>query len=924
MAPKKEKIKLALLDSHALIHRAYHALPPMTTSDGRPTGAVFGFTAMLLKMLKTIKPTHVAAAFDLKGPTFRHLAYSEYKAHRKKPEEDLIAQFVIVREVLTAMNIPIIDKSGFEADDIIGTIAKQVMGQAKVVIVTGDKDALQLVDEDVTVFTSRKGMTDTVLFDEALVREQYGFGPRLLPDYKGLAGDPSDNIPGVAGIGDKTAKELVSKFGAIEEIYQHIDEVANRAKTRLEKHKKEALFSRELATIKRDVSIDFDINEARMDDFDVEVVRQVFEKLEFRSLLGRLPESARGGIQPTLFREPARPAGAARPARPTSAAGGRLDNFHLAESEAEQEKLRKRLRGEKLIAVDTENERLGAREYPIVGLSVAIKNGGKIEAWYVPTNRQQVKSWREILESPRIGKMGHNLKYDAEVLAQSGIELRPIVFDTMVASYLINPGSRQHGLDFLAGQELGYNCIPITDLIGTGKKQLMMSEVPLERIVSYACEDAAVAWRLYELFQTKLAEQGLTRVLEELEVPLIPILAEMELAGVKIDAAVLGRLEKTVTETRNGLQKKIWQAAGKEFNVNSTQQLRKILFEELQLPIAGIARTQSGYSTAAAELDKLRGQHPIIVWLEEYREVSKLLNTYIETLPELADKKTGRIYAKFNQAVTATGRLSSSDPNLQNIPIRTDLGKEIRAAFVAERGKRLVKADYSQLELRVAAHIARDEKMMAAFQAGEDIHSATAAWVNGIDIARVTEKQRRQAKTLNFGVLYGMGPQKFARSADVSVEEARSFIERYKEQYAGIARWIEATIRQARELGFVETLLGRRRYMPEINARAPMVRSGAERAAFNFPVQGTAADILKKAMVELAAALQKDWPETKMVLTVHDELVCEVPEEQAEAVAKVMKRTMEGAVRLDVPVIVEVSVGKNWRDMKKVERISEE
>ena len=943
MKNKKGKIKLALIDSHALIHRAYHALPPMTTKEGQPTGAVYGFTTMLLKMLKTVKPTHVAATFDLKGPTFRHLAYQEYKAHRKKPDDELIAQFVVVREVLTAFNIPIIDKQGFEADDIIGTLAKQMVGKAKVVVVTGDKDTLQLVNDDVTVFTLKRGMSDTVLYDEALVRERYGFEPLLLPDYKGLAGDPSDNIPGVRGIGDKTAKDLVSEYGSIEEIYAHLEEVVPRVKSRLEDQREAALFSRKLATIKRNVKIKFNIDDAKLDDFDVEQVRQVFEKLGFRSLLGRLPRSARGGVQPTLFRNqeasedltklhektslvPADPKSrglkrilpdqlAARSSR--KVARGQMNDFYLVESERQQQELIKRLNKEKYVAVDTENDRLGAREYPIVGLSFAVKNGQKIEAWYAPTDRKQVMVWRELLENPQVGKIGHNLKYDVEVLAQSGITLGPIIFDTMVASYLLNPGSRQYGLDMLAEQELGYSCIPITDLIGTGKQQLAMSDVPLEQVAPYACEDAMVAWQLYEVFEKQMAGQGLTRVFEELEMPLIPILAEMELAGVMIDIKELEKLRKIVAERRNSLQEKIWRSAGKEFNVNSTRQLRTVLYEELKLPIVGITRTQSGFSTAAAELDKLKGKHPIIAWLEDYREVSKLLNTYIETLPGLADKQTGRIYAKFNQTVAATGRLSSSDPNLQNIPVRTDLGKEIRAAFVAEPGMRLVKADYSQLELRVAAHIARDEKMMDAFRAGEDIHRATAAWVHGVEISQVTEEQRRQAKTPNFGVLYGMGAQKFARSADVSVEEARSFIERYKEQYEGITRWIDATVKQARELGFVETLLGRRRYIPEINSRAPMVRSGAERAAFNFPVQGTAADILKKAMIDLAAVLRRDFVEARMVLTVHDELVCEVPEEQAEKIARVMKEIMEGAVKLDVPVEVEVAVGQNWRDVKK-------
>lgn len=904
------KPKLAIIDAHALIHRAYHALPPMNSADGAPTNAVYGFTTMLLKMLTTLKPTHVVAAFDVKGPTFRHKEFPDYKAHRKPADDDLVVQFDVVRDVVRAFNIPIIESQGFEADDVIGTLVERIDGGVKKVVVTGDMDTLQLIDDDTVVFTLKSGMTNTISYTEELVHEKYGFGSDLVPDYKGLAGDASDNIPGVEGIGDKTARELVGQYGSIENIYKHLDEVSTRARNRLEGHKKDALFSRKLATIRRDVPIDFKLSDAELADFDASELREMFVRLGFKSLLGRIPKSSRGGAQPTLFEDKKKAKGNA--SRPLP------DNYHLVEDEDDKKKLKGLLKKQKVIAFDTENDRLGAREYPIVGMSFAAKVGGKIEAWYVPVNRESLKEWRDILEDPKIGKTGHNLKYDLEVVRQSDINLSPIVFDTMLASYLLAPGARQHSLDVLAGEQLDHYCIPITSLIGEGKQQKAMSEVPLKDLAPYACEDADVSYRLYEVLAKKIKAEGLGRVMDELEVPLIPVLADMELAGVKVDAEELNELRQSVAGKISRREKKIWELAGREFNIRSTQQLRVVLYDYLSLPTDKIGRTQSGYSTAAAELKKLRDAHEIIPLLEQYRELTKLQSTYIETLPKLVDKETGRIHGSFNQTVAATGRLSSADPNLQNIPARTKLGQEIRAAFVAERGQRLVKADYSQLELRIVAHIAQDSKMIETFRAGEDIHTRTAAWVHGVEVEEVTSDQRRSAKALNFGVLYGMGPQSFAAQAGISLEEARSFIERYREQYSGVTEWIENTLRVAKETGFVATLLGRRRYVPELAASSPAVRAAAERAAFNFPIQGTAADILKAAMIELHALMLTKYPAAAMILSVHDELVCEVKSEAAEKLGRDMQKIMSSVMTLDVPLEVDVAVGKNWRDMDGV------
>ncbi|PIT97798.1 MAG: DNA polymerase I [Candidatus Andersenbacteria bacterium CG10_big_fil_rev_8_21_14_0_10_54_11] len=915
-----KKQKLVLLDSYALIHRAYHALPPMTADDGMPTNAVYGFTTMLLKVLSSVKPTHVAAAFDLAGPTFRHEEFADYKAHRAKPDEDLIVQFDLVRAVVRAFNIPIFEKEGFEADDVIGTVADQAADSVPVVIVTGDMDALQLVDDRVSVLTPGRGPTQTVMYDEAAVQEQFGFTPALLADYKGLRGDPSDNIPGVAGVGDKTAKELVSRYGSIEDIYTHLEELPARAKGRLAGQREAALQSRRLATIRRDVPVQFDLAAAAVHDFDPAAVRAVFGRLGFRSLLTKIPKSTR----PVPADATVRQGGLALPRRSL------LGPHEAVTTAAGRRELARELLQATVIAVDTETDFLGARVAPIVGVSFAaftnshprplsVQGEGKMRAWYAPVTRESVKEFKALLENPKVGKTGHNLKYDAEVLQQSGITLAGIVFDSMIGSYLLKPGARTHSLATVAAEELGYSCIPIEDLIGKGKDQKKMSDVPLESIAPYASEDALAALRLYEELSPRIQDVGLARVLNELELPLIPVLAHIELAGVQIDTEVLAALAKQARREAEMLTYKIQQLAREEFNVSSTQQLRRVLYEKLRLPTAGIARGQTGYSTAASELAKLHGQHEIIELIERYRELTKLISTYLETLPQQVDVTTGRLYASFHQTVAATGRLSSSGSNLQNIPVRTKMGRNIRAAFTAARGRRLVKADYSQLELRIAAHLAQDEQMLAAFRAGEDIHRATAAWVYGAERAAVTDEQRRTAKTLNFGVLYGMGPQKFARESGVSMEEARSFIERYWQHYAGLAKFKEEVIRQAEELGFVETLFGRRLPVPDIRARNPQVRAAAERAAFNFPIQGTEADILKKAMVELYAIMQRDWPEARMVLTVHDELVVEVLVHEMAAFAAVMRQTMEGAAALDVSLAVEVAAGKNWRDMAPVD-----
>ncbi len=891
--------KLAIIDAHALIHRAYHALPPMTTTDGTPTNAVYGFTTMLLKMMATLKPTHVIAAFDMKGPTFRHEKYEDYKAHRKALDDDLIVQFDIVRKVAQAFSIPVLEKSGYEADDIIGTVVKRLKKEIPIVIITGDMDTLQLVEENVSVFAPKRGMADTILYTPEIVQEVYGFAPTLIPDYKGLAGDSSDNIKGVAGIGTKTAKELVGAYGALENIFKHVDDLPTRAKTRLTGHEDDALFSRELATIHQDAPIEVSLEDAVFDNYNERNVREIFRALGFRTLLSRIPGSD-SGTRSTI--------------QDIDKADIQLpEGYTLVQTTDEQKDLRVILKDARVVAFDTETDGLGPRTSPIIGMSFAMYDEQeKVRAWYVPIDAGGLVAWKDFFEDESISKTGHNIKYDMEVLLQSGITLRGVVFDSMIASYLLRPGSRAHGMDDLAQEKLDYTPIPITDLIGSGKNQKSMKDVPLVEIARYAAEDADVSLRLYTVFLKELRDEKLQDVLLDIEIPLIEVLAHIENTGVAIDLRVLTTLRKKVVQRISAIEQEIWSMAGENFNVNSPKQLQVILFDRLKLPTVGIKKTQTGYSTAAGELEKLAGTHAIIALLSEYREISKLKSTYLDLLPPLINKDTGRIYASFNQTVAATGRLSSSDPNLQNIPVRTEMGQEIRSAFIAKNGSVFVKADYSQLELRIAAHMAQDAKMLSAFKAGQDIHRATAASVFGISPEEVTDDMRRQAKTLNFGVLYGMGSQSFARAASVSVEEARSFIDRYKKEYSGIEAFVEKTISFAQEHGYVETMFGRKRYMPELNSNNPAIRAAAERMAFNFPIQGTEADIIKKAMIQLYALIRDTYKDSAIVLTVHDELVCEVPLHQAHDFALAMKGVMEGIVVLDSILMVDVGTGANW------------
>ncbi len=904
------KQRLLVIDGNALIHRGFHALPPLHDQRGRMVNAVYGFTTTLLKAWKELKPTHIAATFDLRGPTFRHEAYAEYKATRVKAPDELYEQFPIVKSLVEAFHIPIYEAQGFEADDVIGTIVAHTPS-IETIILTGDMDTMQLVDKTTKVYTMRKGLTDTQLYDPAAVEERYGIRPDQVIDYKALRGDPSDNIPGVKGIGEKTAVELLMTFGSLEKLYTALADNSKKVQAlkpavreKLLAHKTDAFLSKKLATIRQDVPLDFDLTTAALHHFNRAEVVTLFQELNFKSLVAKLPaevsEAKTGSVRQHDLDAPA-------PDRPDQ-------HYTLVNDDQTWTSFLRAVRSVRGFVIDTETTGVDPWQAKLLGISFCWQSG---EAWYVPVTEERLAALRPILADPQIEKYGHNLKYDAEILSLNGAPIAPLTFDSMLASYVLNPGTRQHGLDALAFNELGYEMMPIEALIGPkGKDQRSMEDVPLEKLSWYSCEDADFTWRLMQKLKPRLAEASHEELMTKIEMPLVRTLVDMELAGIKIDVPFLSTMATTMRRNLQGIEKDIYAAAGSEFNINSPLQLKKVLFETLQLSTLGLGKTKTGVSTSADELEKLKDAHPIVPLIMQQRELQKLLTTYIEALPELVNKKTGRVHTSFNQAVAATGRLSSSAPNLQNIPIRTDLGAEIRKAFIAEKGYRLVTADYSQIELRIVASIAKDAAMMAAFSAGEDIHTRTAAHINNVPLDQVTLTMRRAAKAVNFGIIYGLGIHGLSQSEGISRDEAREFIEKYFAVHAQIKEYIERTKQLAHDQGYVETLLGRRRYFPEINSSNHGLRAQAERMAINAPVQGTAADIMKLAMIAVHDGLHAVSPKSRLLLQVHDELVVEVPEAEVAKVSTFVRETMEHAYTLNVPIKVDVGSGMNWGEAK--------
>jgi DNA polymerase-1 len=926
--PPKKKI-FVIIDGNALIHRAFHALPPLTTKRGVQVNAVYGFTTVLLRMFRELKPDYWAATFDLAGPTFRHKAYDEYKATRVKAPQELYDQIPLVKQVVQAFHIPVFEKEGFEADDLIGTLVK-LKTPTERIIVTGDNDTLQLVEPDIKVFTLRKGVGDTVLVDEAGVKEKYGLVPDQLVDLKALRGDTSDNIPGIKGIGEKTAVILLQTFGTLDAVYRALERndtklsvVSERIQNLLREGKASADLSKMLGQIDTAVPIEFSLEQCAVQQYDRTEVVRLFQELEFTSLLNKLPKNEADAasaepvksIQQSVFDEVV----AASTKRKTESQA----NYQLVDTVDKLEHLVEKLKAAKELSVDTETTDTDAWRAELLGISVAWQPG---EAYYVALgahpelrSSKPFAEFAKVLIDPKLPKVGHNMKYDLAVLERAGLGLAPLSFDTMIAAYLLNPGFRRYGLDDQVFTEFGYEMQPIEALIGPkGKNQKNMREVPIGDVAWYSGEDADWTLRLKQALAPRLAAQSIGGLFETMEMPLVGVLEGVERNGVKIDSDFLRAMSKTLGKRLAVLETKVHKLAGTEFNLQSPTQLKDVLFERLKLETKGIGKTKTGLSTAASELEKMKDLHPIIPLMVEFREMAKLKNTYLDTLPLLVNPETGRVHTSFNQTIAATGRLSSVDPNLQNIPIRTELGNEIRKAFIADRGNRLVSVDYSQIELRVIASVANDPAMIETFARGEDIHTTTAAAIHEVPLKEVTKELRRTAKAVNFGVIYGLGPVGLAEQQGITRDKAKEFIAKYFAAYPKVKEWIDETKLLARSQGYVETLFGRRRYLPEIVSPNHMLQAQAERIAVNMPIQGTAADLMKLAMLKVADELPKKFPKARMLLQVHDELVLEAPAAEAEAVGQLVSELMVSVAKLRVPITAEVEVGMNWGSLKEV------
>ena len=895
---------LYLIDGSAYLYRAFHAIRGgLSNARGMPTNAAFGFTRMLLKLMDEKKPEHLAVLFDVKGPTFRHERYPEYKANRPPAPDDLVVQIPWVKDITRAFNIPLLEKEGFEADDLIGTLARQAeVAGYHVVMVTGDKDFLQLVTEKTRLWDPMKELET----GPEEVREKFGLEPADLVDVMGLSGDTSDNVPGVPGIGPKTAAKLIRDFGSMEKLYENVETIkAKKQKENLTSYRDQAFLSRELVTIRTDAPVDFDPETFQRQEPDTAALSRIFQELEFRALQERFPmESDQTG-----------------------------KTYTAVTTEAELDALVEKLRAAEIVSVDTETTSTTPMRAKLVGLSFAVAPD---VAFYVPCGHADPETpqlsmetvldrLRPVLEAPAVPKVGQNIKYDDIVLRRHGVRLEGIAFDTMVGSYLLKPGQRTHGLDQIARDLLDYRTITYEEVAGKGKDAVTFDQVPLENAVPYACEDADVTRKAWEILRDRLAEQKLDRLMEAVEVPLLPVLSEMEYRGIRVDRDRLEILAKDFGHQLEVLEGEIHGLAGEPFNINSPQQLGHILFEKLGLPTQKKTKKKTGYSTDVEVLTALAEKHELPALILRHRGLAKLKSTYVEALVELIHPETGRIHTSYNQTVTATGRLSSSEPNLQNIPIRTPEGIEIRRTFIPAEGWTLVAADYSQVELRLLAHYSEDPILIHAFREDEDIHTRTAAEIFQVFPEMITPDLRRQAKTINFGIIYGMSAFRLSKELGISRKMAQTYIDHYFGRYPGVKAFIDRTIETARETRKTATLLGRIRELPDIDAKNPTLRQFAERTAVNTPIQGTAADLIKLAMIRAHRALRKRRLKAGMLLTVHDELVFEAPPEEVDAVIDLARVAMENvweAARdilgseawepLRVPLDVNIDTGDNW------------
>ncbi|MGD1045859.1 MAG: DNA polymerase I [Bacteroidota bacterium] len=923
--------RVYLLDAMALAYRAYFAFirQPLMNSKGENTSAVYGFVTFLNRILSQEFPDHIAVVFDTGKPTFRHEAYKEYKATRQKMPDDMITQIPIIKEVVRAYNIPVIEMDGYEADDIIGTLAKQAEREgALTFLVTPDKDFMQLVSDTTKIFKPGKQGTDIEIVDHDGVKQKFGVTPDKVVEVLGLIGDASDNVPGVPGIGEKTAIPLIQKYGSIEEIYRHLDEIPQKGvRAKLEANKELAFLSKRLVTIDINVPLPVNFHSLKAEKRNKTKLMELFGALEFRSLLSKLqmetPEPTAMVDSDIEFKPP----------EPLSDITTDNHIYHLITTEREFTALCGKLQSAQEFVFDTETTSTDSLNAELVGISFALKPH---EAFYVAvsgkvrqkqdglfgSNNEQsnasiglplelvCKKLKPILGDSRIKKIGYNMKYDMLVLSQYGINIEGILFDPMIASYIVRADG-QHNMDDIAAEYLSYKTVSFSDLVGTGKEQKHIREISLQHLSDYSCEDSDITFRLYEYFRKKLNELGMTKLCEEMEFPLVSVLARMERTGVAIDVDFLAGMSKELEHQLENLTREIHLTAGISFNINSTQQLAEILFNKLKL--MPVRKTKSGFSTDVAVLEALKGTHPIIEMLLEFRQSTKLKSTYIDTLPKLINARTGRVHTSFNQAVATTGRLSSSDPNIQNIPIRTEIGKSIRKAFITGDPESLIlSADYSQIELRVMAHISGDEGMTEAFRNREDIHTTTAAKVFGVASADVSREMRRKAKEVNFGIMYGIGAYGLASRLEISQSEAKEIIARYFARFPKVQQYIDDTIAGARKEGYVSTLLGRRRYIADIRSNNKNIRQNAERQAINMPIQGTAADMIKLAMVHIDAEIIKQKLISSMLLQVHDELVFEVRINEETVVKKIVEKEMRQALPLSVPVEVDLGIGKNW------------
>jgi DNA polymerase-1 len=926
------KRELVLIDGHALAYRMYYALPleSFSTRAGEPTNAVYGFTRALMDLLLAHEPPqYLAVSFDL-GKTFRDDLYPQYKATRAKMPQELRSQIGRIREVVDAFGVPVLEMEGYEADDVLGTAARQATELGVPVrILTGDRDLLQLVDANTRVLLATgKGTQE---FDADAVQAKMGVRPDQVVDYKALVGDASDNIPGVRGIGDKTAVGLLRKFETLEGIYSHLDQVTGtRFHSALATGQQDALLSRQLAKIELDVPVRLDLEACRTINRDRERLLDLLRELEFRSLGERIRQIEKAELQQMgLFQQPEEVAMVS--ADPPASA---MTQSYIVDTPSALAALAKRLGASPVIAFDTETTATDEMTADLVGIALTAAAG---EGHYLPVGHQLagdvgrqlpmstvLEALRPVFASASVAKVAHNGKYDLTMLQRYGLQVNPIAFDTMLAAWLLEPSGRGVGLKTQAWSRLSVEMTEITDLIGTGKKQITMAQVPIAKAAPYAAADVDMTLRLVERLEAELKAMGLWDLFSRVEMPLIPVLSDMEQAGVLLDPDFLRQMSVQLRQRLIELEYAIHREAGRIFNINSTQQLSQVLFEQLGLPTEGLRKTASGYySTAADVLDGLAGSHPIVDLILEHRELSKLQSTYVEALPTMVNPATGRIHTSYNQAGAITGRIASSNPNLQNIPIRTELGRQVRRAFVAQPGWMLMAADYSQVELRVLAHMSQDAALLDAFRRGQDIHATTAATVYRIPLDKVDKDQRRFAKSVNFGLLYGMSAFRLARESDLTLAEAEDFVQGYFESFPRVRDYLVNTIRQAKERGWVETALGRRRFFPLLQGTDPsrsaaLARQRAEREAVNFPIQGTAADIIKMAMIDLYRVLTERGLRTRMILQVHDELVLEVPESELEQAREIVVNVMANAYQLLAPLQVDTKVGPNWLEMEPV------